>query len=183
MTSLLDSIPKETKRSRLPLLNEKRLGDRDYCTLLLGEANPYGGDPRYALYPEPEGSSGWRLCHMVMGLRSQTYLDWFVRDNVFATPPAKWSIPAARRAAREVLARTFGNYGNDRVVVVLGRKVAAACGVDVGTRDVQEGDGYRFLFLPHPSALNREWRDPNEARRCREFLADHLHGIPFGEAL
>jgi hypothetical protein len=68
MTSLWDSIPKETKRSRLPLLNEKLLGDRDYCTLLLGEANPYGGDPRYALYPEPEGSSGWRLCHMVMGL-------------------------------------------------------------------------------------------------------------------
>jgi uracil DNA glycosylase superfamily protein len=180
MTSLWDGIKGLPSGRARPVTHNPK---RAYCALLLGEANPHGSNPRYALYPEPVGCSGWRLCHLVMGLRSQTYLDWFIRANVFPSPPERWSRRAARLAAREVLAQQFGNYRNDRIVVVLGRKVAAACGVDVGTRDYQESDGYKFLFLPHPSSLNREWMIPHEPSRCREFLSNHMPNIPFGEAV
>lgn len=66
--------------------------------LLVGEANPYGGDPAYALYPYPRGCSGHRLCEKVMGLTDREYLDCFERVNLC---PTKWSMRQARARAVE----------------------------------------------------------------------------------
>ena len=40
----------------------------DFRPIIVGEANPYGGDPAYALYPIPENSAGGRLCRLIMAL-------------------------------------------------------------------------------------------------------------------
>lgn len=36
--------------------------------ILVGETNPYGGNPDYALYPDPPGSGGERLYAGVVGV-------------------------------------------------------------------------------------------------------------------
>ena len=38
----------------------------DCKVVLVGEQNPYGPDPEFALYPAPEGSSGHRLCCQIL---------------------------------------------------------------------------------------------------------------------
>jgi hypothetical protein len=52
--------------------------------LLVGEVNPYGGDPYYALYPAPDGCSGHRLCYLILGMRREDYLESFERINLVA---------------------------------------------------------------------------------------------------
>jgi len=55
--------------------------------VLVGEANPWGSDPFYALYPYPERYAGWRLCHLILGLYRRTYLGYFDRVNLCAVLP------------------------------------------------------------------------------------------------
>lgn len=57
----------------------------DLRPILVGEANPYGGDPRYALYPLPENSAGGRLCRLILKLEVRQYLRSFDRRNLCAT--------------------------------------------------------------------------------------------------
>lgn len=66
--------------------------------LLVGEANPYGGDPSFALYPSPPWCSGERLCRLVLGLDPDEYLGRFDRQNLC---PRSWHLPAARARAEE----------------------------------------------------------------------------------
>jgi len=91
--------------------------------LIVGEANPYGGDPSYALWPEPEGASGDRLCRLVMGLRRRTYMVAFDRVNLF---PTAWrGIREARIRAGELIRQR----GSPQVFVLLGTKVRDAFGM------------------------------------------------------
>ena len=137
--------------------------------LLVGEANPYGGDPEYALYPYPEGASGDRLCRKVMGLSPREYLAMFDRVNLC---PTRWSMKTARLRALEILA---SDRGAPRAYVLLGSKVRAAFGVghDPFThfRSLRELPGPQvFVVLPHPSGLSRAWNAPGAYDRAREVL-------------
>lgn len=147
--------------------------------LLVGEMNPYGADPDYALYPLPEHASGGRL-QRILGLTRDEYLDKFDRANLCE---GKWSMPAARRRATELL------NGEHDVYILLGRKVADAFrhpGASPFTTSfsyrslVVVGDAEALLnpplvqkvrvYLPHPSGLNRVWNDPHAADEARRLL-------------
>lgn len=136
--------------------------------LLIGEANPYGGDPYFALYPEPEGSAGHRLCHLVLGFEyAAAYLRAFERRNLC---PKDWSIRAAREEAVRLRSTTPFQ------AVLLGRKVAAAFHLEhvpPFTTHLPWGSEFPnrwVVVLPHPSGLCREWNGPAAFLRARELV-------------
>lgn len=136
--------------------------------LLVGEANPYGVDPRYALFPHPRNSAGYRLARMIMAMPSkQAYLDSFDRVNLC---PQKWSVPVARDRAREIQAERERTH-----IVLLGSKVATAFGFAYEPFKVAQAGSRMeplktFVILPHPSGLCRLWHEPNAFERAREAL-------------
>lgn len=142
--------------------------------LLIGEANPYGADPEFALFPAPERSAGWRLCRLVLGLPRLTYMDLFDRVNLC---PKNWNMKEAR--TRAVQLRSVPAFQ----AVLLGRKVAAAFGLEnvppftvvtndrparVRTPD-SAGRGWEVV-LPHPSGLCLEWNKPGAFERARVLV-------------
>lgn len=144
--------------------------------VLVGESNPYGGDPRYALYPEPERSAGGRLCRVVLGLTVKEYIRHFRRVNLLTS--ARWSAPLARQSAR----RLVDVAAVDGVpLVLLGAKVCAAFGVDydpgsTGMASVLFEREWRFAVLPHPSGLSRAWNVVGAVCRARAAVRTVLGG-------
>lgn len=135
--------------------------------LLVGEANPYGADPYFALYPRPEKASGYRLCSLVLGMREAAYLDLFDRVNLC---PQSWSMGVAR--AEAVRLRSVPAFQ----AVLLGRKVAEAFGLgDVPAFTTwRPGAGSRgwCVLLPHPSGLCLEWNKPGAFERARALVQE-----------
>lgn len=142
------------------------LGDFTHRVVLVGESNPYGSDPQYALHPGPPGCSGHRLMQIV-GLGEDDYLS-IARVNLC---DGRWSIRDARSRAVELWSEVLDRCGGDEprpTVVMLGVKVAEAFS-RVVTRDgtfrsidpwdvLLAGDGaVTFVSLPHPSGLSRAW--------------------------
>lgn len=155
--------------------------------LLVGELNPYGPAAEYALWPDPPGCAGHRLCHKVLGMSEHAYMEAFDRTNLCGR---KWSMPLARLAAGAVNA-----HGQPRrVIIMLGRKVATAFGYGhhqpfTTVAKVWNKDGYdlmlddevtadnpttRFLVLPHPSGLCRVWNEPGAFERARSLIVRYL---------
>ena len=134
--------------------------------LLVGECNPYGGRPMFALYPYPDRSSGARLAH-ILGLTRKNYLLRFERTNLCVD---RWSIRAARLAADSILAKRPVCPIEVTPIILLGSKVCQAFGVAYepfcGIRN--------FRMLPHPSGRNRIWNDPRAAERARALLEEWL---------
>lgn len=126
---------------------------------LVGETNPVHPDPCFALYPEPKGCSGYRLCHLVLQLQPAVYLRDFERRDLLV---GKWSLPRAREAAFK-LAEEIG----DAKVVLLGAKVCAAFRLDFEPFTIVRG---KAVILPHPSGLCRIWHQPGSFERAREVL-------------
>jgi len=141
----------------------------DARPILVGEANPYGGDPRFALYPEPEHSAGGRLCRLILGLEVRDYLRRYDRRNLCSTA---WRIAEAREAAAAIGREVDEAYraGTVRTVVLFGSKVCSAFGVrfEPFTRRAQGDCG--LVILPHPSGLSRGWNAPGSFERAREVL-------------
>lgn len=138
--------------------------------LLVGEQNPYGRDPRYALYPEPPNSAGGRLCRLVMGLTVKRYISLFDRVNLCA---GNWSAREARETALRLRGES-SRAGDARVTVLLGKRVCTAFErpfepftTNVGTCDV-----VKFVVLPHPSGLSRAWNEPGAHERARAVLRE-----------
>lgn len=145
--------------------------------LLVGESNPYGSNPEFALYPLPERSAGGRLCRLVLGMRMAEYLRSYDRANLCA---GKWAAAAARaEAARLATSRTAP-------IVLLGARVAAAFALGFGPFTVRQqrivGDGVvwdaTIVVLPHPSGLCRLWNEPGAFERARAVL--RAAGCPVG---
>ncbi len=147
---------------------------------LVGELNPYGADPHFALYDLPEQASGHRL-RTIMGVSSAAYRQ-FARVNLCT---GKWSAVAARGLTWDIeVEHPTG------VLVLLGRKVA---GVFLSLRRVgtttpppftlvHDGPGsFRYLVLPHPSGLCREWREPGAVERARSLLRTAAPDVAWGE--
>lgn len=141
--------------------------------LLVGELNPYGADPAFALYPLPGYASGGRL-QVILDLTLREYLDRFDRVNLCT---GRWSMGAARQAANEIALVC------PRTVVLLGRRVASAFGmsglrpftvVDESRTSVVVHHGFlganRYVLLPHPSGRCRAWNDAGAARLAREVV-------------
>jgi hypothetical protein len=147
--------------------------------LIVGESNPYGGDEYFALYPEPPGCAGDRLCRFVMGLRRATYMQTFERVNLVQ---GKWSAPRSRERAAEIIGKGIeGRLFN--IHILLGRRVAQAFGFPDHWQPprLRERGCVVFLMLPHPSGRNRAWHNPGMVEACREMLCGVLPRVPFGE--
>ena len=140
--------------------------------LLVGEDNPYGGDPRYALFCEPPNSAGGRLCRLVLGLTRREYVDRYDRVNLCS---GKWDIREARVTAARLLEE------RREVLVLLGAKVSSAFGLAyepfaVKRDHVPEGSSLfstrtvTLVQLPHPSGRCRAWNEPGAFERAREVL-------------
>ena len=132
--------------------------------LLLGESNPYGADPGFALYPEPRRASGNRL-RRILGLSDEEYLAAFDRANLLDGP--RWSAPRAREAAL-----ALGAGRPERTpFILLGAKVAAAFGLRFRPFS-RAAVVRRLLVLPHPSGRSSGWRAPEAPERAREAVAE-----------
>jgi len=140
--------------------------------LLVGEANPRGSAPEWALHPEPPSASGGRLAR-ILGLSPDEYLSTFRRVNLSARG---WRLPEARAAAEAIV---LG--GDPGPLVLLGAKVCSAFGIpfrpftfgrtrlgpyarDRVARVVAVG------ILLHPSGLSRYWSDPDSKWNARRVI-------------
>jgi len=132
---------------------------------LVGEANPYSSDPGYALYPEPQGATGDRLCRIIMGLTHHQYLRRFDRFDLCTR---RWSTPRAREQARIIVSQGYAK------IVLLGARVRGAFRViesEAAIPDFFTVSG-RYVLLPHPSGRNRIWQEPGSIERARRFLVE-----------
>jgi hypothetical protein len=144
---------------------------------LIGEQNPYGADPKYALFPLPPHAAGGRLMR-VLGMQTTDYLRAFVRRNLLTAD--KWSVPAARAAANALL---FEHPPQDKLVL-LGARVAAAFGLPFRDHLCQVRRALvgatrqerHLVVVPHPSGLSREWNDPEAVPRVKAAVEELRHG-------
>ncbi len=136
--------------------------------LLVGECNPYGSEPYFALYPYPVNSAGWRLCRLVLGISRHRYLREFDRANLCAG--RKWDLAEARGRATELLAGARpANFASAarRTYVLLGKRVCDAFGVPFRPfTSTRPG----ILVLPHPSGRSRGWHGVESWERARRLL-------------
>lgn len=133
--------------------------------LLVGEQNPYGADPRLALYPLPAGATGARLVQ-ILGMTPTSYLERFDRANLLPYGE-RWTVAKARAAAHAL---------PNKLRIALGSRVAAAHGLLFDPFEAYEvalghpqDVGY-VLILPHPSGRCRIWNDPESIPRAREAV-------------
>jgi hypothetical protein len=146
--------------------------------LLLGECNPYGPDPEFALYCEPPGCSGHRL-RLILGLPVPAYLGLH-RKNLC---DGDWSTKSAQARAFELLSPPVPW----QVIVLLGRKVTrtfeklALDSVPLVPFSARTCcPGMTLVSLPHPSGQNAAlW--PSRAReRARQILQALAPEVPWG---
>ena len=144
--------------------------------LLVGENNPYSDDGYFALYPKPEGASGYQLAVVILGMKPSEYLKTFDRVDLLY---GRWSIPRAREVAQ---ALTHPRR------VLLGAKVAAAHGVDydpfrvIGPCTGCYHCGYqqqkhmpeKLLVWPHPSRRNARMWTPEAIATARRQIVEFL---------
>lgn len=135
-----------------------------HLPVLVGESNPYGGHPDFALYPSPDGCAGHRLCCKILGMRRAVYMRVFDRVNLCDGP---WRIKEARAKADTLRCRQL---------ILLGSKVCSAFGIPfkpwstVGTLDP-------WVILPHPSGLCRLWNQHDAYERARACVFDNVAGL------
>ena len=145
--------------------------------LFVGELNPYGARPDYALYCAPRGCAGWRLCKLVLRMDQDAYLACW-RVNLC---DGKWSKPRARERADHLQHDPSAPWD---VIVMLGRRVADAFnygGEPYSSARRPRGDGFReprmivrLVSLPHPSGLCRAWHEPGAFDRARAAVDAEL---------
>ena len=153
-----------------PLHDEAVPGVPVMKPLLVGEDNPYGTDPRYALYPMPLYSAGGRLCHEILQLSTKEYIKTFDRVNLCSE---KWSLKEARGKAFDLLVtRGVGQHDH---FVLFGSKVCKAFNQEFKPFEsviFPTGPAREVLLtiLPHPSGRNRIWNEPGSIEKAREML-------------
>ncbi len=157
--------------------------------LLVGLHNPLSPKPEHALYPRPEGCTGYRLLRMLgPAFTERDYLRAFDRVDLLEhheQVKGKGYTARLRRAHWRLLKHIID--GKYEAVVLLGADVwRAMVGVPKikppwlcwrTTSVTSNGIGWRvrFLTLPHPSGRNRWYQDRvNEAaaRRALRQLAE-----------
>ena len=134
--------------------------------IFVGELNPYGGNPDYALFPYPQGSAGEILKSRIVRIPGGYYCE-LGRVNLCE---GKWTLREARARAEELLLKrhlqpfgkrtVWGDESIPGVLVLLGSKVCSAFGVPFAPFDLRNG----MVILPHPSGVNRMWSVENYSR-------------------
>lgn len=143
--------------------------------ILVGESNPYGNDPRYALFDLPERAAGYRLRTLIFGVRRTTYAR-FHRVNLC---DGEWNLKEAQERVATVRADL-----PSATFVLLGEKVKQAFKFSYMMPFVASSEGgQRFIFLPHPSGRNREWNRVGAFERARVLLQTARPDVPWGEEL
>lgn len=146
--------------------------------LLVGEDNPYGSEPDFALYCYPPGCSGYRL-RRILGLPQHQYLALH-RKNLC---DGDWSKEQARQRARSLLSPE----APWRVIVLLGRKVTEAFEkvalddvplVAFSTRTCCSG--MTLVSLPHPSGRNAALWNLQARDRARQIMRELAPELPWG---
>ncbi len=145
--------------------------------ILVGELNPYGSDPEFALYCYPPGCSGDRL-RRILGLPEDQYLSLH-RKNLC---DGDWSKDQAKTRALELLSPD----APWRVMVLLGRKVTEtfekvaldAPLVPFSTRACCPR--MTLVSLPHPSGRNAASWNPKLHERARQILCELTPELPWG---
>lgn len=130
---------------------------------IIGENNPLSSDPKFALYPLPRGSTGDRLCRLILQMKRHEYLTMFERRDLLSQE--KWSVVAARASAT-MLAEEM----KEAPVILLGSKVCAAFRLPFEPFTVVANPFTRKLqvaILPHPSGLCRAWGVKGAFARAR----------------
>ena len=145
------------------------MGKQPMQPVIVGEANPYGADPYFAMYPDPPNSAGGRLCRVVLHMEPDDYLAAFERVNLC---PHQWSMKVARANAVDLVS-------SDKPLILLGSKVCAAFGIPFApftecllTERLQRTGAHRMdvVILPHPSGLSRLWHEKGAYRRARVLV-------------
>lgn len=147
-------------------MDTSMMSEKALKPMLIGESNPYGSDPYYALYPAPDGCSGHRLCCLVLGMHRHTYLETFDRINLCE---GRWSLRTARQRAQEL-------WPQRRKFILFGYKVCTAWEI-LPYEPFTVHDGGTTLILPHPSGLCRLWNEPGAFTRARAAVAAFLPDI------
>ncbi len=126
--------------------------------ILVGMNNPINKHPRYALWPRPRGSTGYRIWKMLnsrTGVSPEEYAERFVRLNIVN---GYWLWADVMRAAPGKWQEVRGHGGP---VVLLGQSVLRAFGLPkVQPVHWQEQRGTRWCMIPHPSGRNLWYNDP-----------------------
>lgn len=137
--------------------------------LIIGEANPYGGDTYYALYPQPSGCAGWRLCHKILQMTEDQYLETFDRRNLC---PRDWDTADARAEALVLLRSTYTAHYK---LILFGSKVSRAFGLSFMPLTRHEVNSKTLLVLPHPSGRCPLWNQiPDAMKIAREMIQELL---------
>lgn len=143
--------------------------------VLVGELNPYGADPRLALFDEPAHSAGGRMRRLICGLHPSTYRA-LSRYNLCV---GTWDSSRALAKALHLQRSCRG-----RLLILLGRKVSASFGLHrvAPFTLVRPDDDTRMLLLPHPSGRCRVWSDPQALLLARGALQRACPEVQWGEA-
>lgn len=145
--------------------------------LLVGELNPYGADPRYALYNEPPNSAGGRLQRLVFGIEGRRWYLPMWRVNLCV---GSFDREEAKRRALELLGEAPWT-----TVVLLGRQVQRAFGVTSADGFVAvpalTGPERRLLGIPHPSGRNPLYGDRANVEQARAMMRAAAPEVPWGE--
>ena len=137
--------------------------------IIVGELNPYGSDPKFALYHLPRGASGDRL-RQHLGLTDETY-ERLVKVNLCA---GQWSSLGAKAKAKDLLREAD-------VLVLLGSKVRTAFGGPPAFTARITVEGQVLVSLPHPSGRCRAWAESGARQTARRMLDLYVPGVPWGE--
>lgn len=149
----------------------------DGRVLLVGESNPYGADPQFALYCSPPNSAGARL-RRILGLSEDAYLGMH-RVNLCV---GAWDKRQAKLRSHEL--RSPDSPWN--VLVLLGRKVTLAFGEDGYSPPLLpfttrlSCPGMLLVSLPHPSGRCTAWNAPGAVDRARSILREAVPEVAWG---
>ena len=146
--------------------------------LLIGEQNPYGSNPEFALYCYPLGCAGYRM-RRILGLPQHQYLALH-RKNLC---DGDWSKEQAKKRALELL----DPAAPWRVMVLLGRKVTESF-EKVALDDVPLVafstrvccPSMTLVSLPHPSGRNAALWNPKARDRARQIMRELVPELPWG---
>lgn len=165
-------------------LGATRIDGPDACRrlLLVGELNPYGADPDYALYYEPPHSAGGRLQRLVLGLPAR---QWYL-------PIWRVNLCVGDFDHEDAAARAAELQGDApwMTIVMLGRRVQRAFGMPRKSGGINERDFWhtvstigaarRLIGIPHPSGRNPAWNDRGNIERARSLMRHEIPEIPWG---
>lgn len=136
--------------------------------LIVGEAPSKNEDPERPI----EGRIGLRLATCA-GLTLPEFLAHFDRVNLLHVrqDTAAHGFPFDLGLATQAAAAIRRMFTNEMVVLLLGKRVAAAFGLSHADYFLQLSlNGPDIRVIPHPSGINRWWNDPKNMRSAEVFM-------------